>query len=400
MLEKYIPKRFATAMIKHVIAVTLFFPYYYSHNSNPFCQDFVLANFFAILAIVFICTSWKLDFKRNAVLVSILGTLLVLYNIFATYMNVKYHHWYGEQINTSIAFLLFIILLLVKDKHALIDSSTIKATIHMIVAANVLAVYVRVFVNCIGIRFVNNFVDCTISPYATNTFWLYNHKSEYGFVLVLCVAFLAINRHFFRSTLFYILCQGVLIYALYLSNVYTSMLASMFIFGGQFLDYLFTAKWWKKLLAAFTIPTLLLLVAKELLSRIETERNILTLGYRVPIWKQFWLYIQENPNGFVSNDFGSVLFEVKGVDFLTNNAHNVFLNHLLRFSIPVGSLYILFFTIILIFSLKRKPCFTTFFTWIAVLIPLNMDYSLLSHEFTFFLLVLFSMYFYKDKTTY
>ena len=107
MLEKYIPKRFATAMIKHVIAVTLFFPYFYAKNDNPAYADFVLANFFAILAIVFICTSWKLEFKRNAIFVTGLSILLVAYNVCATYMNVKYHHWYGEQINTTIAGIYF-----------------------------------------------------------------------------------------------------------------------------------------------------------------------------------------------------------------------------------------------------------------------------------------------------
>ena len=59
MLEKYIPKRFANALIKHVAAVTLFIPYYYSFSYNPYYQDFVLATFFAALFMMTVFTSWK-----------------------------------------------------------------------------------------------------------------------------------------------------------------------------------------------------------------------------------------------------------------------------------------------------------------------------------------------------
>ena len=380
-------------MIKHVIAVTLFFPYYYSQRTNPYYQDFILANFFAILAMVFILTSWKLDFKRNGIFVTGMGILLVAYNVCATYMNVKYHHWYGEQINTTIAFLFFIVLLLVKDNHALIDSSTIKATIHMIVASNVIAIFVKIFLNCVRLRFMNNWVDSTFNSDAPYSFWIYNHKSEYGFILVLCITFFALNKKYFHNTITYILSQGILLYALYLSNVYTSMIAALFIFAGQFLDYLFTATWWKKLIAAITIPVILYQIAVKLLSQIETNRDLLTMGYRIPIWKQFFIYAQENPNGILMDNYGVEKLKVDGANFLTNNAHNIFLNHMVRYSMLVGGIYIALFALIILFSLKRRPRFTTLFTWIAVLIPLNMDYSMLSHEFTYFLSVVFVLFF-------
>ena len=65
MLEKYIPKRFANALLKHVVAVTLLIPYYYSKRYDIYYQDFILAMFFVILFMITVFTSWKLDFKRN-----------------------------------------------------------------------------------------------------------------------------------------------------------------------------------------------------------------------------------------------------------------------------------------------------------------------------------------------
>lgn len=397
MLEKYIPKRFATAMIKHVIAVSLFFPYFYSHNDNPAYQDFILANFFVVLAMVFICTSWKLDWKRNAIFAGGLGILLIAYNVCATYMNVKYHHWYGEQINTTIAFLFFIVLLLVKDPHALIDTATIKATIHMIVASNVLAICFHVFTRYNQLRFMNDWVQLTTYPENINEqfAWVYGHKSEYGLMLVLCVAFFVVYRKQFRNIFTYVLSLGVLFVALYLSDSFTAMGAALLIFVGQFLDYLCKANWWKKLIAAVIIPLPLFFVFKELLIKIEKNRSILTLGFRTYIWSTFIEQIKLNPNG-ITNIFGNNQILIKITDTWytqTTNAHNVFLNHMFRFSIPVGGLFVTLFVFIVLLSTKRNLSFKTICIWVALFVLLTMDTSLTAIELPFLLLTIFIMFF-------
>lgn len=402
MLEKYIPKRFATAMIKHVIAVTLFFPYYtFESSKNPYYQNFILANFFAILAMVFVCTSWKLEFKRNAIFITGLSILLVAYNVCATYMNVKYHHWYGEQINTTIAFLFFIVLLLVKDIHALIDSSTIKATIHMIVTSNVLAILFRVFTGYNGLRFMNDWAQLISYPYYSHEqfAWVYGHKSEYGLILVLCVAFCVVYRKHFQNIFTYVLSLGVLLVALYLSDSYAALGSSMLIFVGQFLDYLITSKWWKKIIATLTIPFPLIWVIKQFLQRLGNNRELTTLGARTYIWKYFSDYIRTHPNG-TSEIFGSSVYyiaEWKKKGTYTNNAHNVFLNHMLRFSIPVGGLFVALCIMIVLFSIKRNPSFTTLCIWVALFIPMTMDYALTSIELSFVIILTLFIFFIKKK---
>ena len=399
MLEKYIPKKFATAMIKHVIAVTLFFPYFYAKNDNPAYADFVLANFFAILAMVFICTSWKLEFKRNAIFVTGLSILLVAYNVCATYMNVKYHHWYGEQINTTIAFLFFIVLLLVKDIHALIDSSTIKATIHMIVASNVLAICYRVFTGYNRLRFMNDWVDLTTYPNTEKLqeqfAWLYGHKCEYGLMLMLSVAFCVIYRKHFHNFFTYVLSLGVLFVALYLSDSYTALGSALLIFVGQFLDYLQKAKWHHKIIAVLSISLPFLLFIKTLYIQIDNNRNLLSFGYRPLIWNTFIDLIKQNPNG-INDNFGATQYMTKfwgtGASY-ANNCHNVFLNHMFRFSIPVGGIYSAIIFLIFLFAIKKQFSFKTLFIWLALFISMTMDSALASLELPFLMIIIFILFF-------
>lgn len=251
MLSQYIPKRYATALLKHIIAVSLFFPYFYSHNMNMFYQDFILSNFFAVLSILVILFSWKLDLSKNVILLFGLGLLLIAYNVFATYMNYNYHHWYGEQINTTISFLLFIILLMVRDTHAILDTSTIKATIHMIVTSNVLAIAFHLFTKSNKLFFINDRIDIVMfsEDFLVNQFsWLYGHKSQYGMILLLCTSFLTINRTYFRNIFTYIISQGILIFCIYLSDSYTSLIGVFIILTGLCLDYICSLKFKQKLL--------------------------------------------------------------------------------------------------------------------------------------------------------
>ena len=206
MLSNYIPKRFAPTLIKHVVAVSLFIPYFYSKSFNYFYQDYILANFFAILAMICIFTSWKLDLRKNGILLAGMSILLIAYNVCATYMNYNYHHWYGEQINTTISFLFFMVLLMVKDPHALIDSNTIRSIIHMMVITNVLAIGYRLITEQNRILFMNNLVrrDKYEEIYSAQYSWLYMHKSQYALILVLCIAFCVVYRKMFRNMLTYL----------------------------------------------------------------------------------------------------------------------------------------------------------------------------------------------------
>ncbi len=397
MLEKYIPKRFANALIKHVMVVTLLFPYYYSIHYNIYCQDFILAIFFAVLFMITVFTSWKLDLHRNIFPVCIIGALLIVYNGFATYMNYNYHHWYGEQINTTLSFLFFIVLLLVKDSEDLIDEVVIKATIHTIVITNILALMYR-SLDKYGYLLLFN-TEIRQGLFEANRekqfSWLYAHKSQYALLLVLCVAFFVVYRKYFRNIVTYCLSQGLLLVALFFSTNYVCMAAALVIFAAQFADFWWKAKWKVKVgsLAAFAVP--FIWVVQNLYERIAEDRNILTLGSRTVIWTGFWQHILDNPNG-VGTLLGSTLFDI-GSDFMTNNCHNVFLNHMFRFSIPVGTIYSILFLVIIFFCIKRKPSFLTLGIWVAILMPMNMDFALFTSELPFMLFVIYCIFFRKSK---
>ncbi len=394
MLSNYVPKRFAQAMIKHVVAVSLFIPYFYSKSFNYYYQDYILANFFAILAMVFILTSWKLDLRKNGILLAGMGILLIAYNVCATYMNYNYHHWYGEQINTTIIFLFFMVLLMVKDPHALIDSNTIRSIIHMMVITNVLAIGYRLITDQNRILFMNNYVrrDKYVETMVEQFSWLYIHKSQYALILVLCIAFCVVYRKMFRNMLTYFLSLGVLVLALYLSDSYTSMAAAALIFVGQFLDYLWKAKWWKKLIATvgFGVPGGY--GCLKLYESISKNRNLLTLGYRTEIWKGAWKTITNNANGMMNFSMGVDMF-IYRKKYQTYNCHNVFMNQMFRYSIPVGGIYTLIFLMIFLFAIKRNFSFTTLSIIISLIIPLCMDYSLTNIELILFITLLFIMFF-------
>lgn len=125
-------------------------------------------------------------------------------------------------------------------------------------------------------------------------------------------------------------------------------------------------------------------IALKILTR---ERDLFSLGGRLEIWSGAVKEILRNPKGW-GYLFGETLFEVTPV-WQTNNAHNVFLNALLRFSIPVGLCFILLFLMIMIYSIYRSRTWTAVGMWLGFLILLNMDYSLLNYEMGMLLFIVY-----------
>jgi len=393
MLEKHIPKRFANALLKHVLAVTLFIPYYYSKSYNIYFPDFILATFFSTLCLVTICTSWKPDFRRNGLVAGTLCILLLAYNTYATHMNYHYHHWYGDQINTTLAFLFFIALLLVQDSHELADDGLIKSAIHMIVLSNILSLGYRALDKYAYLFFFNTEVRMDGFHFSEKQYsWLYSYKCEYAFLLLLCIAFFIVYKKHFRNTLTYCFSQSILLIALYFTTTHVAMVGALIIFGAQFMDYWWKTGWKMKLssLAIAIIP--FTFVVKELYEKIIVSRNIMTLNSRTFIWSSFIEYIKTVPGG-IGASFGNAMFPVGDNFFSTNNAHNVFLNHAFRFSIPVGILYTLLILAIILFSFIKKPSFLTLGIWVALLIAMMMDQALNTVDLSFVLFLLYLIFF-------
>ena len=70
--------------------------------------------------------------------------------------------------------------------------------------------------------------------------------------------------------------------------------------------------------------------------------------------------------------FGESLIQVTE-SRIANNAHNVFMNVALRFSIPVGICFTVLFLGIVVYSIKKSKSFLSAGMWLALLILLNMD---------------------------
>ena len=82
---------------------------------------------------------------------------------------------------------------------------------------------------------------------------------------------------------------------------------------------------------------------------------------------------------------------------MVNNAHNVFLNQILRFSIPVGICFLLLFLGIVVYTLVKGRSFLLTGTWIALLILLNMDYSMMSTQMAPLFLIICLVSRYRQK---
>ena len=113
------------------------------------------------------------------------------------------------------------------------------------------------------------------------------------------------------------------------------------------------------------------------------------------IWSGAVKEILRHPEGW-GYLFGETLFEVTPV-WQANNAHNVFLNALLRFSIPVGICFTLLILMVMVYSVQKSRTWIAVGMWLGFLILLNMDYSLLNYEMGMFLFAVYLVCIYSRR---
>ena len=85
---------------------------------------------------------------------------------------------------------------------------------------------------------------------------------------------------------------------------------------------------------------------------------------------------------------------------LVNNAHNLFLNEALRFSVPVGILFTLLFLGIAVYSVRKSKSWLGAGMWLSLFFLLNMDYALMSLQMGLLFLVVYLVCFYKRRVEY
>lgn len=374
-----------------MIVAGLFCPIYMSKQGSTYYPWFVLTNVFAVLFLGSGIVRKSFLIKKNQAGVLLIFAGLFLYNLFSLIINYKYLGLYGTQVNVSIAILFFCALISLNDYEFVKKGRIIDFLIKAIVVSNLIGIIVYCCgYNGISFRGIPEFEATDFNYYERRFNWIYLHKSQYALMLVLFIAFFVVYKKWFRNKWTYWGSLSVLIISLIISHTYTSLCAAMFIFVGQFMDYVrrkggrFHIKY-----LLFFIP--FVLVGVILVGFMAKERNILTLGGRVPIWLESVNILKAYPTG-IGSALGVISFTVPNLSFEVYNCHNYFLNQMLCFSIVVGLCFNSIFAVIIITALRQKFSFLAVGIWIALLIPLNMDYALTPVDLPIFLLVIFFIF--------
>ena len=128
--------------------------------------------------------------------------------------------------------------------------------------------------------------------------------------------------------------------------------------------------------------------------KIAAERSILTLGYRTYIWESAIDLLLKRPEGLgLRFSFKKLHLDTMVGMATTNNGHNIFINEMLRLSIPVGICFIIFFVLIFVYSLEKKFSFFTLGIWGALLMSMMMDYAVMNSGWTLMVFFFYGIFF-------
>ena len=314
--------------------------------------------------------------------------VLLLYNVLSLYFNHKYLHWYWEQINNTVAFLFMAVLLGFQIRLDEGKYDNIRFLMRCIVISNVgsIVYYLLGYTNLLICNNQFIFFELPSNFYETRHYWIYSHKSEYALMLVAFMALFTAYRKKFKNMLTFLLSMAVLLFCLYLTHSWTGIAGVFLIILGGVLDQVnwkeFRPRKWH-----FAAAAVFLAAGGAVAWEVLSERNIMTLGDRVPIWKAVWQVILDHPEGWGMR-FGTSMIQTE-TGLLVNNAHNVFLNQMLRFSIPVGICFILLFLGLVVYTLVKSRSFLMAGTWLALLLLLDMDYSMMSLQMALLFLIVY-----------
>lgn len=397
-MKQAAPKRYAHAYLRHFIIFSLFLPMFYSHYQHDYYQDIFPASILAALFIINIVHKWTLDFRRNRPCVIALAILLVLYNSISFYNYYSHpgvHFWKTYQLNITIAFLFFLTLLTIKEEATILSDKVIRFAICTIVINNLVALAFRLF----GIRRIQMMnlwhYEVPVEPDNSAMSWLFYEPGEYALMLLLGMAFFIVYKHLFRNIWTYLLSQTVLLVCLFLTQSKTALLAVAFLFGGALLHFVLNKFEILKEYILYSIPIVITITGGILLYLFKQVEFYIDKYF---IWKGTWELILEEPLGFRST-FGPHGYEVDFIPYTINHAQNVFINHMLRYSLPVGIVFAIMFAVIILMAFLRKPNYMTFGIWMAILIMMNLEYSLQTVYLPFVLFMIYCIFFRRKVRT-
>lgn len=391
------PKRYAHALIRHFILISLFFPAYYSKFQHVYYQDMSFMTIVALLFSINIWLRWRLDFRKHGYSILVISAALILYLIGAVLNYKKYPvvFWRTEPFNILIAFLFFITLLINRDEHKVISDKVIRFAIYAILIHNGIGIIYRLFGGAKFYMQTLYYEATTISETSPCFSWMYYDASEYALILLLSMAFLMTYKRLFKNNYFYWGAQTLLIICMLLTQTSIYYLATLILFGGNLLYQLI--KKYKVLQAyeLYSYPVVILLygvVAYLLLHKVGSYLE------KLLIWEGTWDILRVKPEGLFVG-FGYIPYEVPGIDVPLIQAQNTFLNHMLRHSLGTGILFAILILVLLIITFMKKPNYRSLGIILAILIPMNMEFGLQSLHLPYVLFLMYAIFYRKGEIT-
>lgn len=395
----------SSVLIKLFLFVALFCPISTTMAGNKhkvYYQEFLLVN--AVIIVFLLCyvismainKRWNKDNK----VFCIKYFIVILAYAFFYWLMLDHIQWKWEGANALISFSFFLLMMCGMNKEWIEKYHVIEFANRSIVVSNIIGifVYLKGYASVYWYDFKLEFLLPQANYLYEKRFnWIYYHKSQYAFMLLLSLAFILVNRHKFRNKITFGFSTAVLLICLYISHVNTAIVGGGLLVG-SFLFDMFVKNFFRinRKVKLIGIPTVLIAVAavgRAVFLKISAERSIVTLGSRTVIWKNAVKMILKHPEG-IGNKFAFKKLYLPEFGYTyTNNGHNIFLNEMLRFSIPVGVCFLILFALVMIYALEKKFSFFTLGIWGAVLMSVNMDYAVVSSGWTLMLFFFYMIFF-------
>lgn len=365
--------------------VTFFCPFFIYKNAKynvSFAITCLIAFFY-----IFICIK-KTQTTRKLFPFII---LFIIYFLIFTITSILHIGCYTEMINRLCCFSFFVVLYKYGD--TIFTKKLLKQILNITLIAVVFSILLY-FLNIEELSFGNginyriqgdHFIDKRLT-------YVFLHKSTYGLILnlllIICMRFKNVFSSIKRQYI-YIL---IIFLAIILTGSATAIISSLIIaFAFYICDN--RKKINKRKLAVIAICIIVApFIFTYLFNFLETSRNLSTGGTRFEIWATAFDYLSKNNIGLGDKFFITYIGKF-------NNFHNVFLNEMLHFSIPIGVMFLIIFIYITIISIKAKKGEKLINTllWIAIYLLLMIDHSLNISMLPMFFLLIYIIYFYKEE---
>lgn len=382
-----------SALLKIFIIINLFFPYV--ERINPKNVTFILSNTIALLIIILLLFK-KRSQNNNNIFLTVYIIILIIYNILFARNNLLYSHYFIEQINKNISFILFFMLFYKRDND-FIKKYRIPEFLIQCIIGTVLLSCVFYLIGGDALRIENG----GFSARANGMFsdrrltWLYGHKSSYALMLLLFMTILLKFKKIFSRKKYFYLSLTLIILTIILTASATAVGLTLIILGMYNVSYNNFKKLTMKVVTIIPFVVIIFaFLASFIMIKISGSRDITTFGNRSYIFKAAKEYLAIYPNG-IGKQFGEIWMNASVMQI--ENFHNIFLNEMLRFSVPVGILFAIIFVYIAAFCIARNGFFIGC-VWVACFVIFCIDHSLRTEQLSFFifLMTIISIYDYDS----